>query len=566
MEELPMNTPRRMLCLLLAVLMLLACAPAMAQTQLSAPFAPEYRVNAYNSYSDTVSLIVKQGTSSYYALFDMQGRQLTTDPYIMMKSSSGMWKVAVQSGTNTVGLLDAGGHLFMPMEYGAVDVIDEYWAIGVRLTPATADQYDYKSSDGKSFYLVASYDVYFDGQMVGSLGRTDYSSAYAFGEYLYVRNTTNEYHFYNKSMQESGYDASMGSTEYDEKYVSGKGYEVYHRGSGQQAFVAGCTLTSDEVDCDIYIKNDGKGYDLQGNVLFEVSTHYESIRKYYGNYAAFRVNGKYGLIDRKGQVVLPAEYDEIPSYTTPEGNGYEYFSCGYQAVIKDGKLGYADLNGNITCDFKYAASNARYSTNPNFATIQDLTGNYIVLSAAKGEIGNAYQDVSVSPSRATLISVKNSDGSIDVLDMQGDVVLDNVDIKYVTDVTVSRAGTSMQIGLSNAVYYTISTASVQPVAVQPKAVQPEAAQAESQGKSPASSASLLGILGQAQDSEPEQAPAQDGNWNCTCGNVNTGNFCPNCGAQRPAEEQPIVCSGCGYQPDAENVPNFCPQCGTKFDK
>lgn len=555
MEELPMNTPRRMLCLLLAMLMLLACAPATAATTLSQPYTPEYRTNAYNTYSSTISLIVTQGTSSYYALFDMQGKQLTNQPFIMMSNSYGMWEVAVQSGTNTVGLLDAGGHIAMPMEYGAVDVIDEYWAIGVRLTPASSEQYDYKSWDGKSFYLVTSYDVYFDGQMVGSLSRTQYSSATAFGEYLYVRNNANEYHFYNKSMVESGYDSSMGSTEYDEKYVSGKGYEVYHRGSGQQAFTAGCTLTSDEVVNDIYIKNDGKGYDLQGNVLFDVATHYESVRKYYGDYAAFRTNGKYGLIDRKGQVVLPAEYDEIPYYTTPDGNGYEYFCCGYQAVVKDGKLGYVDTNGNVTCDFKYAASNARYSSNPNFATLQDLTGNYIVLAAAKGEIGS-YQDARIFTGYSTLISVQNSDGSIAVMDMQGDVVLSNLDVKHASDVTVSRTGADMQIGSgSKAVYYTIMTGAQ---------TQPKAEQAEpQQGKAPVSSSSLLN---QTKDNEPAQEAENDGSWTCTCGNVNTGNFCPNCGTQRPVEEKPIVCSGCGYQPDADNVPNFCPQCGTKFDK
>ena len=53
------------------------------------------------------------------------------------------------------------------------------------------------------------------------------------------------------------------------------------------------------------------------------------------------------------------------------------------------------------------------------------------------------------------------------------------------------------------------------------------------------------------------APAanQPGTWTCACGSVNTGNFCPQCGKQKPAGGA-WVCA-CG----AENTGNFCTQCG-----
>lgn len=55
--------------------------------------------------------------------------------------------------------------------------------------------------------------------------------------------------------------------------------------------------------------------------------------------------------------------------------------------------------------------------------------------------------------------------------------------------------------------------------------------------------------------QPAVQPNQGGSWTCSCGTVNTGNFCPNCGSRRPAPQK-WICS-CG----AENTGNFCPNCG-----
>lgn len=56
-----------------------------------------------------------------------------------------------------------------------------------------------------------------------------------------------------------------------------------------------------------------------------------------------------------------------------------------------------------------------------------------------------------------------------------------------------------------------------------------------------------------------QKPVQETtqSWTCSCGSVNTGNFCPSCGNKKPA---PAVwtCS-CG----SVNTGNFCPQCGSR---
>jgi membrane protease subunit (stomatin/prohibitin family) len=54
------------------------------------------------------------------------------------------------------------------------------------------------------------------------------------------------------------------------------------------------------------------------------------------------------------------------------------------------------------------------------------------------------------------------------------------------------------------------------------------------------------------------APA--GSWTCSCGAVNTGKFCTNCGKPKPAGQ--AACPKCGYAfPDPSNPPKFCPNCG-----
>ena len=51
-------------------------------------------------------------------------------------------------------------------------------------------------------------------------------------------------------------------------------------------------------------------------------------------------------------------------------------------------------------------------------------------------------------------------------------------------------------------------------------------------------------------------------WTCACGSVNTGKFCPECGAKKPGEYK---CDKCGWVPaDPKNPPKFCPECGDPF--
>lgn len=61
-------------------------------------------------------------------------------------------------------------------------------------------------------------------------------------------------------------------------------------------------------------------------------------------------------------------------------------------------------------------------------------------------------------------------------------------------------------------------------------------------------------------------PSSANGWTCSCGTVNQGKFCMNCGTKKPAAAPLYRCDKCGWRPaDPAKPPKFCPECGDIFN-
>ena len=510
------------LCLLLAAaLCLCLCATSLAETTVREVTASDISLNR-----ETGALAVRDPDTNLYTLTDPFGAALTTEPYTYMSalSQSHFFKVEVstEDGMHDEGLIDSNGQVIIPPEYADVNVVDDRWQTAFKLTPCAADDKDYTftnwSTNEKTFYRIDTVDFFFDGQKVGTLNRTDYDGyPTAHGAYICVTNREKQRFYYDSSL--SSPRPADTSAEYTSTYKNG-GTIYTHVPTGQIAFAPECTLTPDEVEQSVVYEK-GEALDLQGNVIGTAAQNYSSFnRTGDGQYCRVRLNDSYGMITRDMREIIPCEYEDIEYY-------YDTLSrFGYTGAVKDGKYGFLDAEGNVTCDFVYTKE--IIDARGTFATLTNLDGTTIVLSAAVGELPEHYASVEFPTySGCMAFTAENAAGELGVVGLNGATLVPfSEDNRYIS---LSTDGLVVVVSKGNRTY------DVYNVAPEDLAVSEKPAPAE-----------------------PEAAADSDA-WTCENGHEgNTGKFCTECGAPKPAEGDGTWTCENGH---AGNTGKFCGECG-----
>ena len=479
---------KRLFLILLAVCILLSVC-AFAETEVTLTVSGLKNIE-FNPQSNL--LAVYSSDTRMYSIMDCYGNLVNSQEFYGCRNRG--THIVVQGTADYIngnGALDKTGALVVPCEYTAIEEISKDWVIAAHTVDSDENQYDYKVSSGStySFQLIDRWDVYYKDTLAGSLGRTEYDYAYAYGAYLVVRSVAGEYSGYDKNLTKSPL-ALSSSSEYMEVRENGS-YVYYHAGSGQKAFCAGCTLSADEVSQFIMGDRQGNYCDLQGNFVFSISGVADYVSKFneYG-YAYFTKGGLKGVINTRGEVVIPAKYSSLDvSYG---------FNSGYMAVYSDGKLAFCDEQGTQLTEFKYTTSSA----NNCFGAVKDVDGSYIILTPL-GELPTRYTNASIKvslPGCPLLVVVDSAKGA-GVIGLAGEEVIPlSSDYKDSYSIELSYDGSVAVIMNSSTRAYEVYTISYD-----------------------VDSAISAGV-----------AAVSDGSWICpVCSTRQTGNFCPNDGTKKP---------------------------------
>ena len=222
-------------------------------------------------------------------------------------------------------------------------------------------------------------------------------------------------------------------------------------------FNDGCAMVfKGEVD-DYGFADDGNyGFiDIEGNTI---SDGWDDAKDFNEGYAAVKKNGKWGLIDSKGNLVIPCEKDMIydvnheramvfsgtlSSYGSPEKGYYSFidmknntisegwenahgYSDGYAPVMKDGKWGFIDTEGNlvIPCEWDYCQSFSNGYVSVFRGELTDYNypdrGVYSFIDAEGNVLSEGWEDAGIFSDGFAYVKENGKYGYIDV---EGNLVI-----------------------------------------------------------------------------------------------------------------------------------------------
>ena len=345
------------------------------------------------------SLIRVQQNDGYHVL-RIDGTDVTGEAYSSNFTYAYGYVCAAlaNGGLNSFGVFDEQGNLLVPYQYGVVDILSKDWVVAIKISETSSTDYDYTaSSDNTKHFVIDSVDIYnlTKGACVGTLARDGYKDA---------DDVYNVINIEDRKGVITSYDAdfnALGTVKYsfDSDYATPE-YTTY-RENGRYG-----------------IK------DAAGNIVMEPS--YSSIDAFYGDYATVYNGEKYGLINDKGELIVPTQFDRVrrnyygPYDRETGSDGYE--AAGYFCVLSDGKVGFVNMKGEVTCEPKY--SEKIMDVYGASALYTDMENQMHLLSADNVDtIVNYKYFHCLEGSSGLLFKATSKDNKYGVVDWHGNVVL-----------------------------------------------------------------------------------------------------------------------------------------------
>ena len=399
--------------LLIMVLALCLCVSAASAASVSARVLdlPE-GVSSVSMDIDSGRLIVSDGERNVKWLADAELNKLSEEYAEVNDIAYGKFRFYTGSGLTSCGLMDADGNILVPAEYADARNIgdSDRWAAGFLLTDGTKDDYDYSTyglfvdDSNRKYYCIDTVDIYYRSAKVATLSRSEWGDGIPYGDYLFLKDRNGGYAWYDKDFVKSN-NRDLSEYFYDDDR------NVIHTASGQVAFCPECTLTEDNVRRTTWKSSDKKLLDLRGNELGDFSAYF-TISEGEGIISVSDENGKWGIADQTGKLIVPIIYDGI--YDSVDSN-----RLGWVRVVKDGKEGFVNPATGEETGFVFEAFSG--SSSSGFLWKEDPDkGDYLLICAAAGEMPEHYLKVE---DKGLYMLVTKADETVRLIDINGKDVL-----------------------------------------------------------------------------------------------------------------------------------------------
>lgn len=361
------------------------------------------------------NLVAFKDINGMYALMDLNGNKLTESVFSDdFRCYEGRISARLAGDDGLKGILSSDGTELVPFRYPVVEVLGNLWGAGITLAPGTDEDYDYYGFGGGK-YVIDKLDLYYFGgennAPVATLTRDQWADGYAVGDYLNVRDRSGAVATYDSAMQVVQHPDSLYDSSYDEAHRAAE-------------------ILSTQMKA--------------------------SVSRFRGSYAIIYKDGKNGVVDRYGNLIVPIAYDSIITDSDDM-----IVSGGYICAEQDDSMLYVLQDGVVSAQYDVDRSSVyNYGM---AAYVKDDSGVYTLYSGdgVSTVLDSKYDYLYALPaSRGMLWKAQLPDYSCDLIDWHGNVLLTGCD-----EYSISANGNYLiaQDGYTSSMLYQVNDAS--PVAI-----------------------------------------------------------------------------------------------------